>query len=389
MRLWGNKSGPCMQVLHFSWAFGAFTAPLIAKHFIQEEISEECSNSTTVVNITSVNINYSSNINETSCDVPSSQFSYAYYVTASLFLPSLVAFIFYAFRRELIGRCCTEHTRAQSPNERQSNSENDETSATKYPLCYLIILFNLIFSFMFIYVGLEAGFGSLIFTVAVTGELGFSKSSAALLQSVYWGTFAFTRLISVTLVILKVRATIMIMGNIFGSFVASLIMTFYVHSPTAIWLGSAVLGMSYASIFPTVMTWMSENAKASGKATAVLVTGGTLGDIVLPAVMGALVANVNPDSLIYFTFSGVIVSAGIAALMFLTACLQKRIQEHGSPRTQYKRLNRLPLEDKNEVTGTENGGGDISITSDHCDGLNSNVTILDDVDNTESQTTPL
>ena len=118
----------------------------------------------------------------------------------------------------------------------------------------------------------------------------------------------------------------MIMGNLFGSFVASLIMTFYVHNALAIWIGSAVLGMSYASIFPTVMTWMSENAKATGKATAVLVTGGTLGDITIPATLAALVAKVNPDALIYVTFGGVIVSAGIAGCMFLTACVQKRRQ---------------------------------------------------------------
>jgi len=37
MRLWGEKVGPCMQLLHFAWALGAFFAPLISKPFISEE----------------------------------------------------------------------------------------------------------------------------------------------------------------------------------------------------------------------------------------------------------------------------------------------------------------------------------------------------------------
>ena len=40
MRLWGDKVGPCMQMLHFAWALGAFFAPLISKPFISEEGSD-------------------------------------------------------------------------------------------------------------------------------------------------------------------------------------------------------------------------------------------------------------------------------------------------------------------------------------------------------------
>ena len=36
MRMWGEKSGPCMQFLHAAFAFGAFIAPLITKPFIQD-----------------------------------------------------------------------------------------------------------------------------------------------------------------------------------------------------------------------------------------------------------------------------------------------------------------------------------------------------------------
>ena len=41
--------------------------------------------------------------------------------------------------------------------------------------------------------------------------------------------------------------------------------------------------MSYASVYPTTMTWMSETVEATGIATAILVTGRTLGDIAISA----------------------------------------------------------------------------------------------------------
>ena len=410
MRLWGNKSGPCMQVLHFSWAFGAFVAPLIAKHFIREvaddaDFNGTCSdlwtNTSTTTNsvcspqlsndcfllftelcenltIFSEDNNLSfSDMNCTSSNTqPPTDFKYAYFIAASLFLPSLIAFIFYAVKRECFGKCCSKLYTISKESDKQMEANHDtlssEEKTNQPPLYYTIVFFTVLFCFMFLYVGLEAGFGSLIFTVAVKGELCFSKSSAALLQSVYWGTFCFTRLFSVTLAVLQVRASIMIAGNLFGSFIASLIMIFYIHNATAIWIGSAVLGMSYASIFPTAMTWMSENAKATGKATAVLVTAGTVGDITLPAVMGAIVAQIKPDALFYFTFVGVIISAGTAGVMFLTACLQKRkyrsVHSESTHRVKYKQLTEdltLECEDGLEVSEMSSVNGNASLDLNH------------------------
>lgn len=302
------------------------TPPVVDECFLQ--FMEVCENVTAV---NSENFSYTDmNCTTTTSDMdPSTDFKYAYFIAASLFLPALTAFIYYSIRQEFIGRCCSKLKVARRKSAhvlKNIDALSSEKEINRPPLSYTIILFILLFSFMFLYVGLEAGFGSLIFTVAVKGRLCFAKDTAAVLQSVYWGTFCFTRMFSVIFAILQVRASIMISGNLFGSFVASLIMIYYIDNATAIWIGSAVLGMSYASIFPTVMTWMSENAKATGKATAVLVTAGTVGDITMPAVMGAIVAQVSPESLFYFTFVGVIISAGTAAIMFLTACLQKRRQ---------------------------------------------------------------
>lgn len=385
MRLWGHESGACMQVLHFAYAFGAFLAPLIAKHFISEGSADSNgteSNSTTVESVealcesllnTTSNItsgieisSYYEYINGTDCvellhdichnislivnytvfniemencslhlnEIPekvsdTSRFKFAYLISSSLFILPLLAFVYFGFRYEILTKsCCQKKQEEEQVSNEDSDSEfpheQEKQPTSRRTIIYTTILFTLLFLFMFIYVGLEAGYGSLILTVAVTSELNFEKQQAAILQSLFWGTFAFTRLISVALVLIRVRSSVMICGNLSGSLLASIIMVFYPHNPTAIWIGTAVLGMSYASIFPTTMTWMSENAKATGKATAVLNTAGTVGDLTVPTAFGALIAQVSPDSLIYGTFVGVVVSICIIAALFLTACLQKR-----------------------------------------------------------------
>ena len=367
MRLWKQDSGPCMQVLHFAFAFGAFIAPLIARQFISAE--QGASNSTDLSGSGGTSsgdcavMGCDSNTTETGSD---GDFRIAYYISSSIFLPTLFAFIFYAFRYEVV-RCCMRNTHDQSQtaiineDELEENGDmlgNDSTTdeaprlifsentqdsidadvdssgdlrnsvsqKTKQPLWFVVCILFLLGVFMFFYVGLEVAYGNWIFTVVVTGSLDFSKSMGTVIQSLFWGTFAFTRLFSVLLAVLNVKSSVMITGNLTGSVIASVIMVSSPHNATAIWLASAVLGMSYASIYPTVMTWMSETIEPTGKATSVLVTGGVLGDITIPAAVGAIVDRVSPESLFYATFVGVILCAVFVTLLFTLAYLQKRRQ---------------------------------------------------------------
>ena len=360
LRLWGDKSGPCMQVVHFCFAFGAFIAPLIAKPFISDNVQDTVNTTCQISNQTAFVLDPDAKNNsdclmttsDTNCSLPSngtdlpesgSNFAWAFWITSlSLVLP-MFAFIYFSVKHELVKKCCSRKKSLDLMNKEGANKEGDDSNERSHQnksLGHRITILTLMFFFMLIYVGLEVAFGSLIFTVAVTGELCFSKSLAALLQSVFWGTFAFMRFFSVSLALLKVRASAMLIGNLSGSLLASIIMVFYPHNPVAIWIGSAVLGMSYASIYPTVMTWMSENTQVSGISTAVLVSGGMIGDISLPAVFGVLVAHITPDTLIYGTFVGIVISSLLIVVLFIVAYVYKKRNSLSSltGTVQYNRL---------------------------------------------------
>ena len=53
--MWGDKSGPCMQFLHFAYAFGAFIAPLISKAFIRDLSNLDKTNQSLVTNLSCAN----------------------------------------------------------------------------------------------------------------------------------------------------------------------------------------------------------------------------------------------------------------------------------------------------------------------------------------------
>ena len=82
---------------------------------------------------------------------------------------------------------------------------------------------------------------------------------------------------------------------------------------------------------------MSETIEATGIATAILVTGGMLGDISVPAIIGVLVAKVSPDALFYSTFIGVLISSAIVVVMFIVAFIQKK--KRRSPPPDFCKLN--------------------------------------------------
>lgn len=392
MRLWGDKSGPCMQFLHAAFATGAFIAPLISKPFIQDIADTPdmslvfnascnisyCEDTTSVVcvcidtiteacNATSheiVDIYYD---NASNCSVMSengnsnSSFGWAYWISAMFMVLPLLAFLYYAVRYDITNFWTKRKTRflqlaeetdkqdnsTEDPNTPDANSSEDNTFT---PNTYKFPAFIILFLFIMCYVGSEVSYGSLVFTYAVKGKLQFNKQRAATLAAVFWGPFAFTRIFSVILALLKIRASVMMAMNVSGSAVAILILVILPHNNIAIWITSGLLGASFASIFPTTMTWLSEHLPVSGKATAVVVAGGNIGDILIPSGIAALVGNVNPDSFVYCIFTLIVVSSTLITLLLTLTCIYQRRHKVEVMSVKYSKLEEMV------DVGIENGG---------------------------------
>ena len=321
LKLWGNKSGPCLQFLHAAFSIGAFIAPLIAKPFIQDVDKDY----NTPSNIS----NHTMSLD----DDAASRFGWAYWISASLFVFPLLMFIYFTV---VNGDSKANEDRCEEDEHGEENIGKNTNNLKTYKYPALIILFL----FMLCYIGSEVSYGSLLFTYAVEGKLQFDKQEAANVTAVFWGMFAFTRLFSVSLALLQVKTTTMISLNMSGSVLAVMIFINFPHNHIAIWIVSALFGASFASIYPTTMIWLSEHLPITGKATSVVVAGGNLGDILVPSAIAALVGNVNTDSFVYSIVSLIVTSTVLIAVLFImTAIYQRR---HNSCKKEYTMYHKLP-----------------------------------------------
>ena len=281
-----------------------------------DAVTEACNKtSTDVINIY---YNIASNCTViTEAENFTSQFGWAYWISAMILIIPLLAFIYFAVRYNITDYC--NRKKGISQEEETTEDTDDQVlfkdlsvtyanSREFTPRTYKYPAFIFLFCFMLCYIGSEHSYGSLVFTYVVKGRLQFDKQTAATLTAVFCGLFAFAKNFSVILALLKVRSSVMMTMNVSGSAVAILILLILPHNHIAIWITSALLGASFASIYPTTMTWVSEHLPVSGKTTAAIVTGGNLGDILIPSGIAALVGNVNPEYFVYCIFVLIVLS---------------------------------------------------------------------------------
>ncbi|XP_041950551.1 sodium-dependent glucose transporter 1 isoform X2 [Alosa sapidissima] len=264
LNIWGSQAGPHMQALHFSFAAGAFVSPIIAKLVFGKDHAKAANDT----------VEASSPLADRVAQTLSSALHisqgpmYAYFVIGALILLiSLAFFILYS--------CGT-------PSRDRSHSESGAPLVAKQHttlVCLLAIFF-------FWYVGAEVAYGSFIFTYA-KDYARMNQAEAAGLNSLFWGTFAATRGLAIFFAACMYPGT-MILLNLVGCTLSSLLLTLFNTSSLALWSCTALYGASMATTFPSGLSWLEQYTAVTGRAAAVFVVGAALGEMVLPAVMGFL-----------------------------------------------------------------------------------------------------
>jgi FHS family Na+ dependent glucose MFS transporter 1 len=326
IKLWkSTNTGPAIQMIHFTFAFGAFLIPLVSTPFITRHLhyknchffstSSECRNHLVPANYC-IPSDGSGLYNESSDSCIMSQsikFRYVYWIATIPLLISLPGLLFYSIKQECCFNLkkCTKHDSEEIEEEDETNDEqeNDETPRS-YPdtKIYAVAMIIIAACFIFVYVGLEVAFGTYLFTYAVEGEPQFTKKTATILSSLFWGTFSFLRLISMVLTLCKVPPSILLTGNLIGSLIASIVMLIWPESKIATWIGSALMGTSFASVFPNSIVWLSYNAPVNGISIGIVGIAVTTGEALLSTAVGVLIDMIGPASFTYYNLAAVIVS---------------------------------------------------------------------------------
>ncbi len=263
--VWVHKDnvGPFMNGLHFFFGVGAFLSPILIAQALL----------------------YSGGI------------TWAYWLLALLIFPVALMLL-----------------RLPSPPIRATGSD-DSTGPINYRLVGLIVFF------FFLYVGSEVSFGGWIFTYAVKLELT-DKATAAYLTSAFWGALTVGRLLAIPIAA-RFRPQTVIMSDLLGC-VASVTLILLSNSLLALWIGTLGLGLSMASVFPTMLSFAERRMAITGQVTSWFFVGASLGAMTLPWLIGQRIETTGPTIVMLAILLDLLVAVGLFIVLMLQAAAHER-----------------------------------------------------------------
>lgn len=303
-----------MQALHFSFALGAFLAPLLAKLAWGTTASAQ---NHTESDFDPLMLNRSSKAATDSVfAVPDDKNLLWAYASIGTYVLVVSVFLFALF--------CKKRSR-----QKKSSASAQEVRRAKYHRALLCLLFL----FFFFYVGAEITYGSYVFSFATT-HVGMEESEAAGLNSIFWGTFAACRGLAIFFATCLQPGTMIVVSNV-GSLASSFFLVLFDKSPLCLWIATSVYGASMATTFPSGISWIEQYTTLTGKSASFFVIGAALGEMAIPAVIGILQGH-YPDLpvVLYTCLCSAIFTAVLFPVMYKLATVPLERQRKGRRKSE-------------------------------------------------------
>ena len=237
--LWthGDKAGPYLNGLHFFFGVGSLIAPLLFAQVL----------------------------------LATNDIQWLYWSFAIVSVPMAVWFWF-----------------LQEPKHAGRTEEASSAIFPGWPVLVMAVLF-------FLYVGIELGFGNWIYTYSLSLNLE-NEITAARLAAAFWGAFTFGRLLGVW-VSTKMRSKAILTMDIIGCAISIVVIIIWKDSSTMLWLGTIGIGLSMASIFPTLIMLAGERMQITGTITGWFLVGAGAGSMLLPWLIGQVFVITGPEAM--------------------------------------------------------------------------------------------
>ena len=157
------------------------------------------------------------------------------------------------------------------------------------------------------------GFAGWVYTFA--RDRGFTETNASLITSVFWWSFTAGRLLGIPIA-RKLNARNQIVLDAVITAVGATVLTVSTHSNLLIWLGTIVLGLGLATMFPATLNIANERVAVTGSVTSWFITASGAGGAVMPWLIGRLFDDHGSKILpwfVLFATAAVVVAATLAA----------------------------------------------------------------------------
>lgn len=169
--------------------------------------------------------------------------------------------------------------------------------------------------FLHFYCGLEASFGSFISPFAITSPLHMSKRAAALVSSVYWGAFAFSRVLMFFFVSMFDSKS-WILLNVFLCLLSNVFLVpFASQYQWALWIGSIIMGIGLNAIWLSTFGYIEQFMPVTSKIMVTFTCSAYSGQMLIPSMISPFI-EAYPFALMCISFA-----YSLAMLLFLTAII--------------------------------------------------------------------
>jgi FHS family Na+ dependent glucose MFS transporter 1 len=253
----GERVGPFMNGLHFFFGLGAFLSPIVVARAVAS----------------------------------SGGIDWAYWVLAMAVFP--ISLLFIVFKSPEIRRPVRAH---------ESRGAN-------------VVMVLLISLFFFLHVGSELSFGGWIYSYALLTGIA-QKAGAAYLTSTFWGALTLGRLLGIP-VSTRLKPGIMLFTDITGCLVACGIILVWRESLPAVVVGTAVMGLSIASLFPTSINFAERSMDVTGKITSFFLVGSSVGSMFFPWLIGQFFESFGPHIMVIVILAALSTALAVVAAMVL------------------------------------------------------------------------
>jgi FHS family Na+ dependent glucose MFS transporter 1 len=113
------------------------------------------------------------------------------------------------------------------------------------------------------------------------------ETGAAYLTSAFWGALTAGRLLAIP-ISARVRPRLILLGDLIGALISLSLILLWPRSPAMLWIGALGMGLSLASIFPTMMSLAEREMHVTGQVTGWFLVGASAGSMSVPWLIGQL-----------------------------------------------------------------------------------------------------
>ncbi|XP_069193846.1 major facilitator superfamily domain-containing protein 4A [Procambarus clarkii] len=373
IQLYGMNVAPFLQALHFFYGLGAFLSPMIAEPFL---LNKNCTE--IVLNTTTTTSHHHHDQHQHTQDKAlnlsypdhhtlelknNSEIQYAFWILSGLQVPVVLLLTMLVGREVFgldadpagevaVGAGGSVEAGKEAYEMKVSSGgtepkvvvvEHGERPPVNREQVVTITLLTALL--LFLYDGLQAGYGGYVFSYAVKSIAGMSMNEAAYLNACFWGTFAFGRLMSIGIAT-KLAPSFMLLCNISGCLVAMVLMLSFHHNHAVLYIGTCIFGTFLSSVYPTAVSLAETYIPVTSHITSGLVMTAAAGEMIIPVVIGHEFEAYGPASVLVSGVVMTLVSVVVYLLLYLVA---QTITRQSSEQSLLKRLKALLLRQKEEM----------------------------------------